>query len=76
MDLIMESVCQNLSLFDPDAKEIEVTTDASKNGMGAHIAIRGRIVSFASNAFTKTEQNYALIDKELRTIVYECKRFH
>ena len=76
MQQIKSSICRNLHHYDPDAKEIELTTDASKHGLGAHMSIKGRVVSFASKALTKTEQNYAQIEKELLAVVYGCKRFH
>lgn len=73
---IKDSICRNLYHYDPNAKEIELTTDASKHGLGAHMSIKGNVVSFASKALTKTEQNYAQIEKELLAVVYGCKRFH
>ncbi len=36
----------------------------------------GKPVAYASRALTTTEQNYAQIEKELFTIVFEMERFH
>jgi len=50
--------------------------DASKNGLGATVLLKGKPVAYASKLFSDTEKNYAQIDKELYAVLYRCKRFH
>lgn len=73
---IKSSICENLHHFDTTAKEVEITTDASKHGLGAHLSIKGNIIAFASKSLTPTEQHYAQIEKELYAILFGCKKFH
>ena len=76
MKNVKEAICTSLAHFDPDAKEVELTTDASQHGLGAHLAVKGKIVCYASKSLNKTEQDYAQIEKELYAIVFGCKKFH
>jgi len=73
---IKEAICTQLAHFDPDAKEVELTTDASQHGLGAHLSVEGKIVCYASKSLNKTEQDYAQIEKELYAIVFGCQKFH
>lgn len=73
---VKEAICENLAHFDPEAKEVELTTDASQHGLGAHLAVKGKIVCYASKSLNKTERDYAQIEKELYAIVFGCKKFH
>ena len=76
VEKIKQSIIDNLRHFDPTTNELELTTDASQHGLGAHLSIQGDIVCFASKALNKTEQNYSQIEKELYAILFGCKRFH
>ena len=76
VEKIKQSIIENLRHFDPTAEELELTTDASQHGLGAHLSIQGDVVCFASKALNKTEQNYSQIEKELYAILFGCKRFH
>ena len=56
-------------------EEVTIQCDASEKGLGATLLQNGQPVSFASRALTKTEQNYAQIEKECLAIVYSCEKF-
>ena len=75
MSDITQSISESLAHFYSDAKELELTTDASHHGFGARLSIRKKIMAFASIALSKTKQNYAQIEKELHAIVFGCKKF-
>ncbi|XP_072384499.1 uncharacterized protein [Diabrotica undecimpunctata] len=64
-----------LTFFDP-SKEIEIETDASKDGLGACLLQGGHPVAFASRSLSTTEQKYAQIEKEMLGIVFVLKKFH
>ena len=76
VDNIKRSIIGNLRHFDPAATELEMTTDASQHGLGAHLSIDGEAVLFASKSLNKTERNYSQIEKELYAIVFGAIRFH
>lgn len=63
-----------LSYFAP-GKEITCQCDASSRGLGAVIMQDGKIIEYASRALTRTEQNYAQIEKELLSILFALERF-
>lgn len=73
---IKEAICTQLAQIDRDAKEVELTTDASQHGLGAHLAVEGKIVCYSSKSLNTTEQDYAQIEKELYAIVFGCQKFH
>jgi len=64
-----------LAYFDA-TKEITVQCDASQGGLGAVMIQGGRPVEYASRAMTLTEQNCALIEKELLAIIFGMERFN
>lgn len=64
-----------LRYYDID-KPVTIQSDASKNGLGCCLLQQGQPVAFASRALTRTEQNYAQIEKECLSIVFACQRFH
>ncbi|KAK2727842.1 hypothetical protein QYM36_008354 [Artemia franciscana] len=73
---IQNAISKNLSYFDPEAKEIEVITDASQHGLGAQLSTDRATVAFASCSLSETEQRYSQMEKEMLTITFACKRFH
>ncbi len=64
-----------LKYYDID-KPVTIQSDASKNGLGCCLLQQGQPAAFASRALTRTEQNYAQIEKECLSIVFACQRFH
>ena len=64
-----------LKYFDP-SKPVKISVDASSKGMGAVLLQDVQPVAYASNALTKSQQNYAQIEKEMLAIVFGCTRFH
>ena len=63
-----------LSYYDVK-EEVTIQADSSKSGLGAVLLQNGKPISFASQALSKTEQNYAQIEKECLAIVFACERF-
>ncbi|XP_039307927.1 uncharacterized protein K02A2.6-like [Solenopsis invicta] len=61
--------------FDP-TKQITIQTDASLNGIGCCLMQEGRPVAYASRGLNETEKKYAVIEKEMLSIVYATQRFH
>jgi hypothetical protein len=53
---IQDAICQNITYFDPEAKDIEVITNASQHGLGTHLTVDGATVAFASCSLSDTEQ--------------------
>ena len=58
------------------AKPVTISGDASSYGLGACLMQDGCPVSYASRSLTRTEQNYAQIEKELLAIVFACSKYH
>lgn len=63
-----------LQYFAPN-KAITIQADSSMAGIGAVLVQSGKVVEYASRALTKTEMNYAMIEKELLAIVFAFERF-
>lgn len=61
-------------------KAIKVSTDASKNGLGSVLFQKHGTewypVAYASRSLTKSEINYAQIEKECLAILFACNKFH
>jgi hypothetical protein len=55
---------------------VTIQSDASEKGLGGTLLQDGQPVAFTSRALTKTEQNYAQIEKEALAIVFSCERFN
>ena len=55
---------------------VKISVDASKAGLGAVLLQNGAAVAYASKALTKTQMNYAQIEKETLAIVFGCQKFH
>ena len=64
-----------LKFFDP-RKEVVLSVDASKSGLGATCLQEEQPIAFASRALTECETRYAQIEKELLAAVFACKKFH
>ena len=67
-----------LKYYDPKL-ETMVSVDASKYELGAVLLQKHKSwdpVAYASRSLTKTEQNYAQIEKETMAIVFGTQRFH
>ncbi|GFS44035.1 retrovirus-related Pol polyprotein from transposon 17.6 [Nephila pilipes] len=70
---IMKSPC--LKYFDKN-KEVTVSIDASKNGLGAVLLQESQPVAYGSVSLTQTQQRYAQIEKELMTVIYGLEHFN
>ena len=57
-------------------KQVTLTCDASKQGLGAACLQDGKPVAFASRVLAANEQKWAQIEKELLAIVFACTKFH
>ena len=56
-------------------KEVSLECDSSEVGLGAVIKQGGHPIAYVSRALTKTERNYAQIEKECLAIVFVAERF-
>ena len=59
-----------LRYFDPK-EPLTLSVDASSKGLGAAILQQDKPIAYASRALTKTQQNYAQIEKETLAIAFE-----
>lgn len=66
---------QLLKFYDVN-KDVVISVDASKDGVGAVLMQEGFPLLFASRALTETQQRWAQIEKELFAIVFGCERFY
>ena len=53
-----------------------IQVDASQVGLGAALLQNGKPIAFASKALTKTECQYANIEREMLAAVFGAERFH
>ena len=71
---------QPLLKFYDQSKNVKISSDASKCGLGAVILQQHdgewQPVAYASRAMTSAETRYAQIEKELLSIMFACERFH
>ena len=64
-----------LKLFDA-RKPVTLQVDSSKYGLGAALLQDGQPVLYASRSLDKTQQNYAVIERELLAICFATQKFH
>ena len=64
-----------LKYFD-QSKPTKISVDASSHGLGAVLLQDDKPVAYASKSLTRTQSNYAQIEKEMLAIVFGCVRFH
>lgn len=64
-------VLQYYNVLEP----VTIQCDASEYGLGATLLQNEKPVAYASKALTRTERNYAQIEKECLAIVFACERF-
>ena len=50
--------------------------DASKKGLGACLIQKGKVISYASRALTKTEQKYQNFERETLGTIWGMSKFH
>lgn len=62
--------------FYDEKKDIVLSVDSSKDGIGAVLLQDGLPVAYASKAMSETQKRYAQIEKETLAIVFGCTRFH
>ena len=64
-----------LKYFD-SKMETTLQCDASELGLGATLMQNDQPIAYTSRALTKTEKNYAQIEKELLAVVFGMEKFH
>ena len=64
-----KSTCTEIS-------RLENGNNASELGLGATLMQNIQPIAYTSRTLTKTEQNYAQIEKELLTLVFGMEKFH
>ena len=69
------SSLQTRTYFDPH-KESDLLVDASPSGLVEILTQNGKIVSYASKAFTNVEQSYSQTEREMLAVVWGTKHFH
>ncbi|UYV76145.1 hypothetical protein LAZ67_13002839 [Cordylochernes scorpioides] len=56
--------------------DIEISTDASSNGLGAVLQQQGVPITYSSTALSAAQKKYSQIEKELLAVYFGCKRNH
>ena len=76
-DLLKDEVTNApvLRFYDPK-KQLVMSVDASSKGLGSVLLQEGQPIAYASRALTKSQQNYAQIEKETLAITFGCRKFH
>ena len=68
------SKATGMCVFDPN-KPITTQGDASGTGLGATLTQNAQPVAFASQIFSKSEQNFCHLEKELLAIAFSMHNF-
>ena len=55
---------------------LTLSVDSSSTGLGCVIMQEGQPIAYTSRALTKTQQNYAQIEKETLAVMFGCEKFH
>ena len=55
--------------------DLVLQVDGSKNGIGAVLLQNDQPIEYASRALTKSQRNWAQIEKELLSVVFGLERF-
>ena len=73
---VKEAVISDTTLryFDPSLP-MTIQVKASQVGLGAALLQNGKPVAFASKSLTKTECQYANIEREMLAVVFGAERF-
>ena len=58
------------------SQPVEIQADASQNAEGACLLQNGNPIAFTSRSLTDTECRYAMIEKEMLSIVHATEAFH
>ena len=76
-DSLKNELCHapTLKYFNP-AKQVKLTVDSSKSGLGAACLQDEAPIAYASRSLTSAELNYAQIEKELLAATFACSKFH
>ena len=64
-----------LRFYDPTLP-LTLSVDTSSTGLGCVIMQEGQPIAYSSRALTKTQQNYAQIEKETLAVMFGCEKFH
>ncbi|UYV65312.1 hypothetical protein LAZ67_3003920 [Cordylochernes scorpioides] len=70
---LMSAPC--LRHFDPKL-DIEISTDASSNGLGAVLQQQRVPITYSSTALSAAQKKYSQIEEELLPVYFGCKRNH
>ena len=76
-ELLQKDICTapTLKYFDP-SKNVKLSVDASKSGLGAVCLQDESPVAYASRSLSEVETRYAQIEKELLAAVFACRKFY
>lgn len=66
--------CPVLKYYDVK-KDVTISVDASRSGVGAVLLQEGSPIAYASKSLTNTQTRWAQIEKELYAICFGCERF-
>ncbi len=77
LEKLKNIICQatTLTYFNPD-RPVIIQVDASQKAVGAALTQDDKVIAFASKSLTKTEQQYANIEREMLACVFGAEHFH